>query len=153
MPRIPKPKKLNRYERKLVHNQKLKQAFQGEGLYLYENASKIGELTLPKPTASGLRLLRPGQKFEGDSYYMNLVRSNHLRLIQELCPPAPITEQRSDTMDNKLLLNQPDVYTTEGKVEHVQKTTPKKTLKEKTEQQEPVLLTEDPMAGVEIILE
>lgn len=151
MPRIPRPKKLNRYERKLVNDKKIKQALHGDGLYLYENASKIGELALPKPTATGLRHVGPGQRFEGDSYYLNLVRTNHLRLVQELCPP--ITEQGNKLMEKKLFLDQPDTYTHQGKVEHVQNTTPKKVLREKTEPQESVLLTEDPMAGVEIILE
>lgn len=60
-------------------------------------------------------------------------------------------------MENKLILDQPDMVTERGQVEHVvrQPQVPQQPLNDATgdvQKQPEVLLTEDPLDGVEIIL-
>lgn len=121
--------KMNRYEKKQLQEKILDEALAGEGLYLYENNSDA-DLTLPRPTQSGRREIGGREQFQGDDYYMQLVRTGFLRLIKELQPPTPaappqtnIQEQNEVTMteqkQEKLILDQPDTVTTEGTVENV----------------------------------
>ncbi len=59
-------------------------------------------------------------------------------------------------MTDKLIMDQPDVVTTEGTVEQVVVDEAEKKLNEGQpvqDSQEDVLLTEDPMDGVEIIID
>lgn len=151
-----KYRKFNKYEKKEIKSQILANALHGEGMYLFENNTKA-DLTLPRPTKSGLRSVGPkgtkNSQFQGDDYYMQLVRAGHLRLIKVLQTPEQeraLAEQELNeaTMseDNKLILDQPDTYKNEGKVEHiVPKTTPVQKLNEAGDQKKPdVLLNESP---------
>lgn len=109
-----KYRKFNRYEKKQIQHDQMVKAMHGEGLYLYENNTDA-ELTLPRPTSSGLRVIEGRKQFQGDNYYMQMVRSGHLRLIKELQSPA----QEKAAMEEKLILDQPDTVTSKGTVEHV----------------------------------
>lgn len=109
-----KYRKFNRYEKKQIQHDQMVKAMHGEGLYLYENNTDA-EMTLPRPTSSGLRVIEARKQFQGDNYYMQMVRSGHLRLIKELQSPA----QEKAAMEEKLILDQPDTVTSKGKVEHV----------------------------------
>ncbi len=138
-----KYRKLNKYEKKREQVNQLEAALHGEGLYLYENHSP-SDLTLPRPTKSGLRLVGAGKQFQGDNYFMQLVRSGHLRLIKELQSPeqerAIMAEQ-----EEKLILDQPDTVTPKGKVEHVVDQEPLQRLNEADSEEQPeVLLNEQP---------
>lgn len=127
----------------------------GKGYFLYENNTG-GTLMLPKATASGIRQIEapnpriPGSgRFQGDDYFMSLVRSNMLRLIKTLR-----TEEEETMNEEKLILDQPDTITEAGQVEHVAAPKLKQPLHEGEgdEGEDPVvLLNENPMDDVEIL--
>lgn len=155
-----KPYKMNRLEKKTNQALKREDALRGSGLFVYKNNTK-GTLNLPKATASGKKDLAEGEEFQGDSYYMQLVPTM-LRYIRCITPAdnatqtgTALTELRESTMSEKLILDQPDRVTNQGTVEHVV-AEPKQKLHENSPKSQPqkqdVLLTEDPMEGVEIVL-
>jgi hypothetical protein len=78
---MPKPRRLTREEK----IQKRENSFKGTGLYIYENNTD-GYLTLPKPASDGRKVIPPRGKFNGDSYFMQLVKppSNLLRFMEEI---------------------------------------------------------------------
>jgi hypothetical protein len=154
--------KMNRYERRIMNQEKLKNNMSGKGVYLYENNTN-GELRLPKPTESGLTTVGPGKRFQGDSYFMKWVGhpNNFLKFIEEIIPQNPkqettcVLEESNMNNENKLLLDQPDCVTTEGKIERVVTEPKQKPMNDNvqpTPKNPEVLLTEDPLDGVEIIL-
>lgn len=77
----------NRYERKLMQQEKIAQSLAGTGLYVYKNPSRTGTITLPKPTPSGRRTIGPGEEFQGDSYFMNMVRVGDLVKMRTIMSP------------------------------------------------------------------
>jgi len=139
--------KLSKVERIIEQKRKMELAFYGEGLYVYENNTK-GELDLPKATKSGIKRLLPGQQFQGDNYFMKLVKSNELRFIREITSPE---NERKTMEEKKLILDQPDKVTNLGKVEHVVAEEPQQSLNEDSSEKSEILINEDPMDGVEII--
>jgi len=148
-----KYRKFNKYERKEINRAQVTKALHGEGLYLYENNTNA-DMTLPRPTKSGLRTVGPRQRFQGDNYYMQMVRVGHLRLIQELQSPAQekalqeaaTNEEIMTSEQPKLILDQPDTITEHGHVEHVQAQTPAQPLHEGGNQPKPdVLINESPV--------
>lgn len=154
-------KRLNRQEKREMQQEKLKNSLSGSGVYVYENNSDA-DLTLPKPTASGLRVIGPRKRFQGDSYFMSWVGSpmNLLKLVEVVVPQLTfeqIQKQKEENMaEQKLILDQPDTITHGGKVEYVVGVDP--TVRRLNDNVDPskktpeVLLTEDPLDGVEIIL-
>jgi hypothetical protein len=116
----------------------------------------------------------PGSgEWDGDDYFMQCVRNRDAILVKTLTPPEEsvpepepvveavepepevVTESKEEEMtEEKLILNQPDQVTSEGTVEHVV-TDQAKPLNEAPccapEKPTETLLTEDPMAGVEIV--
>ena len=107
---------------------------------------------MPKPTSTGLKTIGPNAKFQGDSYYLKWVGSpmNLLRLIEQIIP------QETNMNEQKLILDQPDMVTNQGKVEHVICQKPKvQPINDASipnpNATENVLLTEDPMEGLTII--
>ena len=166
--------KLNRYEKKTLNAKILEESLHGEGLYLYENNSDA-QLTLPRPTKSGLRIIGARAQFQGDNYYMQLVRSGHLRFIKELESPeaqktnleskeetevVAETEVATDQLnevnmekEEKLILDQPETVTTEGTVENVA-AKPECSEGTKCDGKKPdVLLNEDPVDDGFLIIE
>lgn len=142
-----KYRKFNKYEKKEIRAQVLANALHGEGLYLYENNTK-GDLTLPRPTSSGIRSVGLKKQFQGDNYYMQLVRAGHLRLIQVLQTPEEERAAYEATMnEEKLILDQPDTINHKGKVEHVvDKSNQVQKIDESGNQPKPeVLLNEGPV--------
>jgi hypothetical protein len=149
--------RFNKWERKENRAKELAKNMHGEGLYLYENVNNA-DLTLPRPTKGGVRKVGPKGRFQGDNYYMQMVRSHDLRLIEIL--QTPEAEREANMKEQKLILDQPDRVTNEGTIEQVVAPGKAKLHKlndateEKEKQKQPeVLITEDPMSGVEIILE
>lgn len=152
--------KMNRHERRIAQQEKMESNLKGSGLYIFENNTD-GDLKLPKPTATGIRVVGPRKRFEGDSYFMQLVGPpmNLLRLVEVVQPKQTTAEiaeqiQKETTMaGEKLILDQPDTITTRGKIEHVvDDTVPKQPLNDSTNQtSSDVLLNEQPLAGLEII--
>jgi hypothetical protein len=72
------------------------------------------------------------------------VRTGYLKLIKELQSPTPINEE---SMQDKLILDQPDTITAKGKVEHVvDNDVPAQKLHEQDKQEATdVLLNEGPV--------
>ncbi len=122
----------------------------GHGFFVFKNRT-TGDITLPKPSKDGRLIIAGGAEFVGDSYFMNLIGPPHrfLSLVKE------VNEEGKD-MENKLLVDQPNKVTSKGAVEHVASN---KNIKlndattSNTQEISEVLLTEDPMDGVEIIME
>jgi len=81
-----KYRKFNKYEAKEERSKLLTQQMGGSGLYLYRNSTD-SEMTLPRPTKSGLRFVGPKGTFQGDSYYMQYVKQGLLRLVEVLQTP------------------------------------------------------------------
>jgi hypothetical protein len=139
-----KYRKFNKYEKKQIQSEQMANAMHGEGLYLYENNTDA-TLTLPRPTSSGLRIVGARKQFQGDNYYMQMVRDRHLRLIKELQSPAQEKAAMEKTED-KLILDQPDTVGPKGKVEHVVEEEPVQKLNESDSEEQPeVLLNEGPV--------
>jgi hypothetical protein len=132
-------------------NQKIISANQrGRGMYVFRNRSKHGTLSLPKPAADGRKVIGPNGEWEGDDYFMQMVKQHEAIFVREVRSPA-----EDKAMEDKLILDQPDTVTTEGPVEHVV-VKPNVSLNETPQVNKPkkeVLLTEDPMSGVQIILD
>jgi hypothetical protein len=149
-----KYRKFNRYEKKEVRAQMLENALHGEGMYLYRNNTNA-DLTLPRPTRSGIRSVGPGKEFQGDNYYMQLVKQGMLRLVKELQSPNQQNVTESEVkMQEKLILDQPDTVTEQGKVEHVVSKPAKKLNETQGEEgkQPEVLLNEGPVEGGFVIV-
>ena len=145
-----KNKRKNQYEAKAARKKKLEYHLRGEGEYLYRNNTK-GTLDLPKPSLDGVRRVSVNGEWRGDNYFMQLVKKNEARLVKTIDHP-----ERKDEMTEKLIVDQPDAVTTEGTVEQVVVDENEKKLNEGQpvqDSQEDVLLTEDPMDGVEIIID
>jgi hypothetical protein len=138
-----KYRKFNKYEKKEVRAETMRTVQQGAGLYLFENRLN-GDLTLPRPTKSGVRIVGPKQQFQGDNYYMQMVRTGELRLIKELVSPERQQEQLME--EQKLILDQPERVTNKGQTEHVvDNSTPRQKLNERNDEDQPdVLLNESP---------
>lgn len=120
----------------------------GTGLYIYENNTD-GFLSLPKPAKNNIKVVPPRGRFEGDSYFMQLVKppNNLLRFIEEIKQENPMSQQ-------KLILDQPDQVTAKGTVEHVlDNNVPVQNINDSVDnkQKPDVLLNEGPIDGVEII--
>lgn len=144
--------KLNKYESRQYRKQKLDFSTRGSGLYVYKNHTKA-DLMLPKAAENGVKNVPPGGEFQGNSYFMEMVRKNELRLVRTLIPEG------EKPVEEKLILDQADIVTSEGKVEHVvvQKEEEKKPLTETPccqdtcNEQKEVLLNEDPIDGVDFL--
>jgi hypothetical protein len=153
-----KPRKFTKYEKKENRERNLKVNMAGTGLYIYENNTD-GDLTLPKPTATGQRRVGPRQRFQGDSYYMQWVKPplNLLRFVDTVVaqPTVPATLTEVNMADRKLILDQPDIITEKGKIEHIVSDGPQQPLNDVNNpnpKQPDVLINENPLDGVEIIL-
>ncbi|RDJ35522.1 MAG: hypothetical protein DWQ19_11945 [Crenarchaeota archaeon] len=154
-----KKKKLNKLQRQHERKIALEKKLHGEGLYLYKNNTS-GTLILPKPLPNGKTRVEANAEFEGDNYFMQLVKNNSVRLIRELVSPKK--EERQTMNENiineeKLILDQPSTVTEKGVVEHVS-VDPKDEKKEENlqegkpqENQNEVLLNDDPLDGVTIL--
>ena len=137
----------------------------GTGHYVFRNKSDSATLLLAKPALNGSKHVAAGAEFEGDSYFMSLVPREAVLVKIVSVPEKNVREQvevetaevkTEETMPKeKLLLDQPDQVTDQGKVEQVANTDD--TVKPLHETPQPegdkeVLLTEDPLDGVKIII-
>src|SRR4051812_46733613 len=129
-----KPRKFNRFEKKEIRRENVASAMAGGGVFIYQNSSRAAELTLPRPTRGGVRKAAPNGQFQGDDYYMQLVKTGFLRLVEVLQTP----EQEKEALmleEEKLILDQPDRVTTEGTVETVVTVVKKRKLNENEKSQ------------------
>jgi hypothetical protein len=77
-----KYRKFNKFEKKENNHNKVKNALAGKGVFLFKNKSKTATLNLPRPTASGIRVVGPDKEFQGDDYYIQMVRTGDLILVR-----------------------------------------------------------------------
>jgi hypothetical protein len=91
-----KYRKFSKFEKKENKQLKVKNALSGKGLFIYKNKSKHATLTLPRPTESGLRVVEADKEFQGDDYYLQMVRSGDLILVKVIDDgnkkPEPVQE-------------------------------------------------------------
>lgn len=159
-----KYRKFNKYERKEVRRTAIENAMAGTGTYIFQNSSNNAELTLPRATHSGRRKIGPSEQFQGDSYFLQMVKTGMLRIVEVLQTPEqeaaelvnqaaaaeealhPTKQEETVMADEKLILDQPDMITEAGKVEHVvEKKTAKQKLNEAGGEKKPdILLNEHP---------
>jgi len=147
--------KTTRLEKIASKKEKIDYHQKGTGRYVYKNKSS-GTLNLPKAGLNGEKHVPVGGEWEGDSYFMYMVGkeatiSRILESPERKVKPAKPEETMSE---EKLILDQPDQVTDQGKVEHVC-CDPQKQLNEgcpNEEDKKDVLLREDPLDGVKIIL-
>jgi len=129
-----------------------KDGLSGKGIYIFENNLK-SDFMLPKYSLDGKKIIGPHKNFRGDSYFLSLVRTGELKLIK--C----IDNGEAQIMnENKLILDQPDIVKSSGKVEHVEVSKPNVPLNDSNtnqpkETQDKVLLTEDPVGSIEVIID
>ena len=152
-----KQQKIDKFTLREMKRQKREDALKGDGEYLFVNNTR-GELTLlKKPIKSPIPmhpcLIPMGQTFVGDSYFLNMMKTGEIRLIEVL---KPAENERTGIMEEKkLILDQPSRFTNAGQTEHVAPTEGPKTLIENKPAAKPAvdkLITEDPLEGVEILL-
>lgn len=142
-------RRLNKLEKRAERKQKRQESLYGEGLFVFENTTG-GSFQLPKPLPSGKVWLVENEQFQGDSYYNRFIGKG-LRLIRTIVDP---NTEKNLMQEQKLILDQPDRITIHGKTEHVVATPKPQTLNESlpTKKTPDVLINEDPLSGVEIIL-
>lgn len=131
--------------------QKTEQDYSNEIHYIFQNHRR-SDLALPKKSICGKKLIPPGGTFKGDEYFMAFVRTGDMRLVETIHPPyKKINESAGENME-KLILDQPETFTREGKTESVAKTVPQQIINDNNQNSEKeILLTENPMEGIEII--
>lgn len=144
-------KRANKYEAIASRHAEIEACQSGKGWYIYRNRTK-GDLYLPKKTKAGEKVIQSGRTWEGDDYYMQLVKSHEATLVKVVTTP-----EEAKMQEQKLILDQPDVITEQGAVERVLAPAPTEldSLNEtpaKAPEQKEVLLTEDPLSGVQILL-
>jgi hypothetical protein len=125
--------------------------FAGTGRYIFENNTS-GDFQLPKPAMNGARWLKKDAQFTGDSFFLKYV-PKELRLISVVVEASQVNVNEST--ESKLILDQPDTVTQSGKVEHVSTSEEDAQLNDSTENKDEheMLLNEDPMDGVDIIID
>lgn len=135
-----------------------------EPLYKFRNNTGV-DLVLSIPDANGKKHIEPHGEWVGDDRYMDMVRlTNEALFVGKLTPDEPekvellvetIKKEEKQMSDEKLILDQPETVTTHGKIEHVvAKTTPVKPLNENDpNEKKEILLTEDPIDGLEILID
>lgn len=143
--------KKSKYERAEDRKKFLKEQLSGKGRFVFRNHTK-GDLMLRKPAADGRKIIPAGEEWEGDDFFVEYVKSHEAILVQTLEDP----NVKEENMENKLILDQPSLVTDNGTMEQVVVKTPKLTLEEDSlphQAQKDILINEDPLDGVEILLD
>jgi hypothetical protein len=155
-------KRVSRLEKTEIAKKILDQKQHGEGLFLFKNKSSFASLDLPKKSHDGKKWIAPNETWEGDSYFLPMIPKEAI-LVKTIIDPKQTSQKTEETImlneENKLILDQPDQITENGKVEHVipdqdaQINEQEQNKKNKSEckNNKNSLLTEDPLAGVTII--
>ena len=141
--------------------QKSAQNIQTDTLYIFENHKKA-DFSLPKKSACGKKMIGPRGRFTGDEYFLNFVKTGDLRMIEVLPAkkentPEQLNESSEGNME-KLILDQPEKFTSHGKTEHVVATQPHQQKlteisgeNEKSQPSKDILLNEHPMDCIDIV--
>jgi hypothetical protein len=157
-----KKSNMNKKEKSELKKNNLEKSQMGEGLFVFQNRSSQATLQLPKTSFDGKKWIGPNQTWKGDSFFLKMIPREAF-LVKTLISPDEQKQKEEERImaENKLLLDQPDQVTQEGKIEHVVETgdvvelnegsTKKKKKKNENVNNPNTLLTEDPIAGVTII--
>lgn len=147
-----KNKKATKIERTENNKKAIEYKQHGEGLFLFKNKSSVASLDLPKKSFDGKKWVGPNETWKGDSYFLAMIPREAILVETLISPNQGLQEEK---MSEKLLLDQPDQITQNGKVEHVvsnvQKPLNEQDKQEEQNENKETLLTEDPLAGVTII--
>jgi len=145
-----KYRKLTRIEKKQFKIEKMK-SLEGTGMFIFENKYDA-TLDLPKPTKSGVKRVGPKQQFQGDSYYLEMVRKGTLKFVKTLVPEE---SKIMRVTEEKLILDQPETFNQKGQVEHVvDQNTTQQPLNESDDDPQPeVLINESPADDGFLIIE
>jgi hypothetical protein len=146
---------------------------QGDHLYIFEN-HKSHDLSLPRKSYDGKTLIPPRGRFKGDEYFLMLQKTGMVRLVssepyirnpapvvaEQKAPeqPKPLNEAQENSME-KLILDQPEKFTARGHSEAVNVNNHPQVESCKAAQEnanasnknKDVLLTENPLDGIDII--
>lgn len=137
--------KKTKLERSIEKKETIAYVQKGTGLFLFRNKNKTASLELPKPSKDGKKWIEPNGTWEGDSYFLSMVP-------KEATVVKSLVETKEVKMEEKLILDQPDQVTKEGKIEHkIKDDLPLNEDAPQEQEQKEKLLTEDPLAGVTII--
>lgn len=128
------------------------QHVEGDTIYTFEN-HRNHDFSLPKKSFDGRNLIPPRGKFKGDAYFLMFLKTGDLRLVSS---EPYIKESTKETDMQKLILDQPDKVTVQGKTESVMVEVPAQQKLNETPQKvsqlpPDVLLVENPLDGIDII--
>ena len=146
----------NKKQRYELQRQKVSASLSGTGLFLFKNKTNAS-LQLPKKSLDGKVWVEPNQTWRGDSFFLKMIPQEAV-LVETI--ESPNQTEETNMSEEKLILDQPDQITTDGKLEHIvsnepavltEETKKKKKTKTESKNKENKLLTEDPIAGVTII--
>ena len=146
----------NKKQRYELQRQKVSASLNGTGLFLFKNKTNAS-LQLPKKSSDGKVWVEPNQTWRGDSFFLKMITQEAV-LVETI--ESPNQTEEANMSEEKLILDQPDQITTDGKLEHIvsnepavltEETKKKKKTKTESKNKENKLLTEDPIAGVTII--
>ena len=148
-----KKHRIERMQERLAIAHQRPSDFNDQITYIFEN-HRNADFSLPKKSIDGKKMIPPTGRFHGDEYFITFVKTGDLRLADTIHPkPKPITESTGENME-KLILDQPEKFTHEGKTEHVVAPQKKVVLNDNNQINkinEDVLLVESPMDGIDII--
>lgn len=151
---------MNKLERSAYDKSKKEFLQVGKGKYLYRNNTNA-TLILPKISIDNIKALEKNQTFIGDDYFMFMVKTNELKIVKNLEEKEEVKKEDIEMEEKKLILDQPDQITTNGKLEHVVKEEgcnnccDKNSVKKENKNNEPkenVLINENPIDGIKIIM-
>lgn len=153
----------NKKERAQFKKNIIAESQKGLGLFIFKNKNKEASLQLPKLSEDGKKWIGPNETWRGDSFFLRMIPKEALLVKTIISPDQQKNQEKEDKKMNeeKLILDQPDQITSEGKVEHVasneklvdlsENTKKRKRKKNENSENQKKLLTEDPIAGVTII--
>lgn len=141
--------KKTKLEKTIEKKERIEYLQKGTGLFLFRNKNKNASLELPKKSKDGKKWVEPNGTWEGDSYFLSMI-PKEATLVKSLTENQPKKEETK--MEEKLILDQPEQVTKEGKIEHkIKKDLPLNEVDPQNNENTETLLTEDPLAGVTII--
>lgn len=127
---------------------------EGDTIYTFEN-HKANDLRLSKKSFDGKLMIPPRGRFQGDAYFLMFVKSGDARLVDS---KPYVRENKEENPMEKLILDQPAKFTTQGQTEQVvvSSTHQEKLVEINGKQQikveaNDVLLVENPLEGIDII--
>lgn len=92
--------RMSKYEKRENQKKIAQDAKIGSGIFLYQNRLKT-DFSLPKPTLKKKTMVLSGEEFEGDSYFMQFVKSGELRLVKIITPENSVISQGENTPEYK----------------------------------------------------